>query len=163
MDRGAWIFAGITALVALYGAALSTYSVVASRRDKKRHILVTVSHAVMVPAGVQKDVVALTAANPGDRAVTLGLATLTLPNGWNVVPARSNSEVAFPYELPEGKSCTCWIDSPELAAVVAEQGYRSSVKLVATYRSVLGATYRSKKMKFDVRHWLAQPDSTPDG
>jgi hypothetical protein len=110
VDRGAWIFAGITALVALYGAALSTYSLVASRRDKKRQILVTISHGVMVPAGVPTHAVFLQAANPGDRAVTLEFATLTLPNGWNVFLPRSNSAVAFPYELPEGKSCTCWIN-----------------------------------------------------
>lgn len=154
MSRTEWIFAGVTALVALYGAVLSTYSLIVARRDKKRRVSVSLSLGLIGFAGRESPtVVLIEASNPGDRAVTLQPGMIVLPNGSQVVPKHSNSSVPFPHELPEGKSCTCWIETDELARLLHEQGYRGQVKLIGAFRNALGTQYRSKPIKFSVEQW----------
>lgn len=155
MSQAGWILSLATAIVALYGAALSTYSVVAARRDKKRRVFVSLSPGVIGFANQPSaSVVFIQAANPGDRAVTLQPGTIELPKGDHIFPPQSHSNVTFPFELPEGKSCSCWIETADLARLLAEQGYRGRVKLVGCFRSAVGTEYRSKPIKFRVEEWL---------
>ena len=98
--------------------------------------------------------VILEAVNPGSRSVTLQGYGIQLPDGKQVLLPFENTNVSFPYELAEGKNCTCWIGARELAAILAKDGYKNTLKLRAEFRDAVGNIYRSRRFKFAINEYL---------
>ena len=92
--------------------------------------------------------------NPGHRAVTIQGPSLRLRNGARVLFLDHQSDVRFPHELPEGKSCTVWTELPLLAQTLAKQGLSGTVVLVAECNDAVGTTYKSKRSRIDVSEWF---------
>jgi hypothetical protein len=76
----------ITLAIALYGAALATYSAVEARREKRRRLRVSVSNGFLSFDTYVSDVhVFVEAANPGLRPVTVVSMGIVLPDGEQVL------------------------------------------------------------------------------
>lgn len=141
----------ITAVVALYGAILSTISIIETRKVKQRKVVVKFSSGFvcgLVDPGPFR--IFLTASNPGYRSVTLTQPGIILPDGKTIVFLDLQSNVNFPHELLEGKSCTVWVDANEIAQRLRANGFKGEVKLVAFFRDALDTKYISKLMKFNI-------------
>lgn len=138
----------ITALVAVYGAILSTYTFVTNRREKQRQLLISFSNGFLTyGVDISPPMLFIEVANPGSRTVTVNIPCIKLPDGKSIVfpnPA-GMSDVTFPHELKEGKSCRLWIEMKELARELVRLGYSDIVKLEAEVRDSVGQVYRSRK------------------
>jgi hypothetical protein len=144
----------VTALVALYGAILSTHHLLLAHREKERTIKVSISNGFFTFGPRLSELMILVeAANPGERTVTLHAPTLRLPDGKQVVLPSGNSSVSFPYELQEGKSCTAWIEAKELAAALRGHGYSGHVKFRAQFRDAVGNSFTSRPWSFNINEW----------
>jgi len=136
----------ITACVALYGAGLSTYTFIANRKEKRRHLSVTISNGCLTyGAELSPLMLFITVANPGNRKVTINSPSIQLPNKKTIIFPIPLSNVRFPYELDEGKSCMIWTEMKEIKKQLRSQGYPGSVRIKAKVRDAVDKLYWSKK------------------
>ena len=146
----------VTALVAVYGAILATYTAVARWREKRVRIHVEVSLGFTVDqlAGSSEPMVFLSASNPGSKAITLSPWGLALPNR-KLLSFHNplGSDVQFPHELAPETSCRAWVEAKEIARAMKTEGYSDKTKVVGFYRDQVGRTYKSKPFEFDVEDW----------
>ena len=92
----------------------------------------------------------LVAANPGNKAVTLGWMGVLVPNKGKVTFTDLDSNVRFPHKLLPEESCQVWVEASELATHLKSDGFSGKVKLIGFYQDVVGRTYKSKPFEFDV-------------
>ena len=141
----------ITAVVAVYGAGLSTYVFLVERRDKKRRLKVGVSYGFLTfGPSLSDQMIFLEAVNTGSRPVFLDAPYLLLPDNKTIVFPTSSGDVNFPHELHAGRSCKIWVPLNELSAALIREGYGSDVQLAACYRDQMGTRFRSKKFRFSL-------------
>lgn len=144
----------ITALVAIYGAALTSYTIYSKRRENKAQIKVEAQISFLVYGGNVSDaVVMLTAKNPGEKAVLLNTQGFTLPDKKQIFFPLPNSDVKFPYELQPGRDCKVWTDARKFSQALKNEGYHGKVKLVPYYRDQIGLTHKGKKWTFNIDMW----------
>ena len=144
----------ITAAVALYGAVLSTYTILANRKDKRRQIKVKLSNGFLTSGPeISSAMLLIDASNPGVRSVILNSAGIKLPNGKTVVFPIPEGNVVFPHTLKEGENCLLWTPMKEFARTLGNEGYSGTIKIVAFYRDQLGKEHRSNKFSFDIEDW----------
>ncbi len=140
----------ITAVVALYGAVLSTLNYVASRREKKRLVKVGLSFGYLTHGPqLSPAMLLITAANIGTLPVTLSSGGVRLPNGKQAFSPQPNSDVAFPHELQGGRECRIWTDAKEFADALRREGLFGKVKLKGFYLDQTGVHHTSKPLRFD--------------
>jgi hypothetical protein len=142
----------ITLLIAIYGALLSTYSVLASRQERKREIKVQLSYGFHTLLGEPKAVLVISALNTGHKRVALNSTGLVLPSKDKkyLMFLRPNSNVTFPYDVQEGKDCNAWITTEELAQDLKQRGFSGEISLKGYYRDAIGGEYTSKSVKFNI-------------
>ena len=70
----------ITAIIAIYGATLSTYNLIVARTERIRRVTVTLSWGLTGSGSAPVTIFLLTAANAGKRPVTIANWHLLLPN-----------------------------------------------------------------------------------
>jgi hypothetical protein len=153
-QRFGWPTIG-TMLVALYGALLSTYNVVADWRRKKR--VIKLSFASGLAPGTWADHkrairLYLTAANAGHRPIMVRSFGLILPNGTKIRFPVDGSEVPLPYELTEGSSCVVWADDGEVGEYLARNGYEGSVWVTPYCEDGLGVHHLGEKFSAKGRY-----------
>ena len=141
----------ITLLIATYGAVLSTYSAWTARQEHKREIKAQLAYG-MVREGYPptvSTVLIISALNPGEKTVTLSSTGLILPNKKHLAFLEPRN-LQLPHDLPDGKSCSTYIDTKELAEELRKQGYSGKVKLIGYYGDALGERHKSKSLRFDI-------------
>lgn len=143
----------VTAIVAFYGAGLSTYTVFANWKDKQRQIKVKLSNGFLGGPKLSPTMLLIEASNPGNRTVILNSPGITLPDGKTVVFPIPESNVVFPYTIEEGQSCLVWTPMKKFASTLRNEGYKDIVKIVGFYRDQLGKEYRSNKFDFNIDGW----------
>ena len=148
----------LTAVVAVYGAGLSTWVFLDQRRRARPQIEIVISQGFL-PRGreIGASMLIMTVTNPGHRTATVQSPGLLLPSGQQVVFFHPNSEVTFPHELLEGKACHSWTPLVELASQIREHGLSGTVQLVAVVSDAVGNEYRSEESPLDVDYWASQP------
>jgi hypothetical protein len=122
----------ITLIIAIYGALVSTYSVWASRQEKKREIKVQLSYGLLAnPPSVGLKILIISALNTGQKRVTLTSMGLILPRkDENYLQfLRPDSNVSFPHDLLEGKDCNVWVTTKEIAEDLKREGYSGKISL----------------------------------
>ena len=146
----------ITAAVALYGAALSTYVFWAERKDKRRHVRVSISNGFLaLGPELSPPMLLIEATNPGSRTVVLNTPGISLPDRKQIVFPNPQSDVRFPHALAEGTKCIVWTPIALLARQLWEEGYRGKLKLRAFFRDQIGTRYKSNKMDLDLDEWYS--------
>jgi len=144
----------ITAVIAIYGAALSTFSFVSQRIEKRRIVVVNLSIGQLTQGQkVIQQALFMSATNPGALAVTLTASSLLLPNKRSLVFQHVQSDVRFPYELPAGNKCTVWFSLKEVSSALNDEGYQGKVKLIGVFHDALGTAFSSKQMVFDASQY----------
>lgn len=143
-----------TAIVALYAAGLSTYNVIQRWRERSSGLVLSVDQG-FVAQGAQttETMFIFVIANPTDRAVTINLPVIKMPNKRHLVSRWHWCNVTFPYEVLPGKSCTVWMAGRELAALLTKDGLAGKVKLQAMVRDALGREHIGKPFVFDIDEW----------
>jgi len=141
----------VTALIAIYGAALATYTSYKNNRDNKRQIAVKLSHGFLTfGPNLSGDMLILEASNPGHRPVTLSGVGLLLPDDRQMVLPDMPGTSALPHQLNEGTSMTHWMAVRETTAELRRVGFSGSVRLTAFYRDATGKVYKSKPFAIQV-------------
>lgn len=144
----------ITAIVAVYGAAMATVTFFLKRKEKQRQVKVKFSNGFLpnFGTGIGELMLFIEISNPGNRSVVINVPRIILPDG-NIIVFHSpkSSNVRFPHKLEEGANCMVWTEMRDLASQLRENGYQGIVKLKADIADGTGHKYESKKCwKIDV-------------
>lgn len=141
----------ITALVALYGAILSTVVAVREWRAKRPRIRVKTSMGFLDLArgNVSDAMVFVEAANPGQKPVTLSSVGFILPFKGKVFLRQPQGSVRIPCELAPESACQVWINARELGQLLRSHGFSGKLKLVGFYGDQVGRTHKSKAFEVD--------------
>ncbi len=144
-----------TAVVAIYGAILATYSLLKDRRERRRLLKVRLWTALPVAAaGAGDPQLMIGAANPGERVVhVVGAGFKIGSRKQSFALFQPQSDVRFPYALEEGKSCNVWMASRDIAIQLQELGYGGTVRLVGYFQDAVGTQHFSKALSFDIEEW----------
>jgi hypothetical protein len=108
----------VTALVAVYGAVLATYTAVARWREKKARINVKISLGLITKGELSDSSeprVILSASNPGSKAITLSSWGFALLNGKHLASHKWGEDGQLPHELAPETSYRIWVEAKELA------------------------------------------------
>ncbi len=167
----------ITAAVAIYAAALSTWEAVARRRDRRPQV--KVDPTVGIPAGAADDLprLVITAWNEGDRAVTIHGTGLFFPSriwrrtpwkgprrGWGVIPWVSpgpDPRLELPHLLEPGRSCTDAMNMRQVTHDLTVHGHSGRVRVRAFFADETRNLYASKPFVIDVEQWRPFWDGGP--
>ncbi len=135
----------ITTIIAVSGAALSTYLAVVARRAKAWVVKVQITNGFLTlhNGDFSDTMLFLTASNPGERPVVLQLPFIRVPNGNNLLLPIDNANVTFPHSLPESEKCMALVATREVAQSLREHGCSGKVKLVGVFRDALDTCYES--------------------
>lgn len=99
----------ITAIVAVYGAILSTFNTIANRRDKQQRLSVVLSNGFLTYGpDIGPLMFFIEIANIGSKVVTINSINIKLPKGESVpiINIFNPGGASLPYTLEEGKSCS---------------------------------------------------------
>ena len=151
----------ITALVALYGAALSTVSFLLNRREKKRRLRVTTSWGMLVRGQtLSREMLIVKAANSGHRSVTLSSISIRLPDQSHAFALAGITNPDLPCDLSDGRDCMAWLDPRELAAAMRQRGFAGVITICAVAKDALDVEHLSKSTRFDIERWLPDGEQT---
>ena len=146
MDKVQIITTIIVAFVAVYGAILSTVNFILARRERKPRLKVTCDWGVITQGrDVSQPFLFINIANVGYKTITINAPIFRLENNTQIIFRQPQSEVNFPHELTEGKSCKLWEEAKPIASELTQKGHRGEVKLFAEVSDAVGNRYRAKK------------------
>jgi hypothetical protein len=152
----------VTALVALYGSALSTatagvagYLAYCQWREKRIAIKVEVSMGV----GNGIDRVFVEASNRGQRGVVLASKGFVVPGHRQPIRPRWGDSPDFrePYELLLEHRCQWQMAASSLAKRLRSLGVAGQARVIGFYEDQVGRTYKSRPFKFDVDRYGRLP------
>ena len=150
-------------LLAIYGAILSTILAILEvgrfyieRQERKPKMEVQITYGLTKTGReVSEPLINLTAANVGDRAISLtSPPSLLLPDGKKMIMISAESSVIFPYDLLPGKSCMVWEENSKVARGLNKEGYSGVIEIVGEFTDAIGNKYRSKSFKLNIDQWL---------
>src|SRR5271157_1462356 len=119
----------VTAALAIYGAALSTYTVIARKIESRRTVKVTMSLGIPIYGSqIGEDILLVTALNSGNRAVRLASASIRLPSRRQII--LMETAAPLPHDLPEGDNFKAWIVLKKLRELLREERLTGNVRLV---------------------------------
>ena len=120
----------LTALVALYGAVLSTVIFFRSRKKDLRRVKIELTTGVLTGLPQAGELMLIfSVSNPGFKDVTVTGPQLQMPDGKNVFFPNIGSNVQFPYTLMEGKSFQAWYPLNQLRSDLINAGYSGKIKV----------------------------------
>jgi hypothetical protein len=152
----------LAALVAVYGAALSTVVYRTQREEnalrraeKARRLDVTLSFAPLRAGGEQfPPGLQLRAANPGDQPVILATGGVFLPNGQPVYTDVKTKGWHYPQSVAPGNNVTTYFNGDaleQLCELLVSRGFDGTVTLIGFYEDALGGLHTSKPLEFDIQ------------
>ena len=143
----------VIALVALYGAVLSTYTLIQNNKEKRRQLKVHITKRFPVSKQGQilkPDGIIIQMKNPGYKKVTVVDSQIMLPKGEPIIFVSPIGNVRFPYEIEEGKECVVHIELQKVISGATKLGYSGDVKLKAKVIDGAGDRYISNKLKLNL-------------
>ena len=141
----------VVAMVALYGAVLSTIIAVLEWKWRRPDIRVEVTEGrVQLSLDAWSDHgIVIEARNHGHKAVTLSMVGFILPGGERWLMTRPLVNVSLPYELLPEKRCPVWIAARELASDLESMRFPDKVSLIGYCDDEVGRRHKSKPTIFD--------------
>jgi len=135
----------LTAAIAIYGALLSTFTLVLHQREKKQKVTVKLWLGML---GVGKssvvDIVIMEAANAGSVPIHLSNCCYLIPHSKKKLVARFEYDKEMPITLAPGESVQAWMKSEDFIATLKKEGYNNQVKVVAQFSNKAGREFLSK-------------------
>ena len=150
------------ALIALYGAVLSTYQLLDSRAEKARHLDVSLYFDAPIAKGVQypKGLV-FKAMNPGYREVTVAGVGLILPDGSRKWFVRGSDNWQFPNSIAPGDNGWILLGGHDLATICDYVAHRAftitfngTVPLIGFCQDGEGRVYESAPLQLNIEDAL---------
>lgn len=142
--------------IGILGAAVAAITLYTTRRDRRQRVIVKVRYGLLLP-GPSPLMLFIQASNPGDRTVNVTSLGISLPRKKQVDFPDPQGDVRFPHDLPEGKSCSVWIEARILAQTLKAEGYAGKIKIRGFARSGIGAMYQSRRCEINVDDWSKLP------
>ena len=135
----------LTAAIAIYGALVSTFTLVLHQREKKQKVTVKLWLGML---GVGKssvvDIVIMEAANAGSVPVHLSNCCYLIPHSKKKLVARFEYDKEMPITLAPGESVQAWIKSENFIEVLKKEGCTNQVTVVAQFSNKAGRDFVSK-------------------
>jgi hypothetical protein len=145
----------ITAILALYGAVLATFTFVVQQLEKRKKIVATLSLGFAACGRSSPvDVVTFEAANAGDVPVHVSSCHLFLPETKEKLVAAFQFNRDFPVTLNPGESVQAWLESEKFIEIVRKTKTVSELLVVAEFSNKGGSTFRSKPERFNLEKML---------
>lgn len=141
----------ITAALALYGAALATFTFVVQQIDKRKKIITTLSLGFVAQGQSSPvDIVTFEAANSGEVPVHVSSCHLLLPETKEKIVALFQFNRDFPVTLNPGESVQAWLESEKFIEIVRKTKTVTELLVVAEFSNKGGNTFRSKPERFNL-------------
>ena len=142
----------ITAIVALYGALLSSAIFINNLSAKRKRIRIKLSGGFLTGMPqLSEYMLILNISNPGSKSVTVNTPYIKLPDGKQIILFDIQSNYNFPHTLEEGKSVHAWIEFESLKQELIRNNYSGKVNLLCYLQDQTDKTFRSKKpIKIDL-------------
>jgi hypothetical protein len=143
----------LTALIAAYGAALSSFNAIVAHRMNRRRMSVSLSYDLRLVDGDKlATVIVLKARNLGNRPVMLERVGFQLRDG---TPPFCNDVlkfwgVDFPHELKEGTRCEHLTNIFDLDHLLRQAGCTGKVRMRGFYDDAVDGEHFSQLVSFDV-------------
>jgi hypothetical protein len=135
----------IVAILAIYGAFLSTVIFLKEQQKSKRRIKVKLSTGYTTSVkGLSDFMLIIEFINPGFKTVTINSPELRFDDGKKLIIPYPNSNVMFPHSLEEGKNAHVWIELSHLKKELIEAGYKNSIKIKGAIFDQTGNLFMSK-------------------
>lgn len=142
-------------LLAIYGAALSTFNWRQAVRKERRAVRVTMS-TVMPTQGNQVGpcFAKVEATNIGHRPVTITTLALELPSGGRMYAMVPHGfpfmpDTALPISLQDGQTAHVFHAYRDIAAALTQSGRTGKTKLIPVCEDSAGGVYRGKPWTVD--------------
>jgi hypothetical protein len=152
MDFRDWATA-VTAVVAVYGAGLATYTAVTTRRATERLLKVRLTLHVIADRPEPRTVLMLRAASAGQRKVKLQGACIRFPDGRQFFPLDPLLAAFLPREIAEAETLDIPVAIEHVVQALQESGYDGRVSLRAEFRDILDVRYVSRPLRGSLAHW----------
>lgn len=143
----------IITVAAIWGAGLSTYTLINNRTKDKPKIKAKLTFGFLTSGPqLSSQMLFLEAANIGNRIVTLSSCGLRLPpRGKRVmIFVKPGGGEELPCEVAPGKNLTVWVEESEIAQDLKSNGFNNTVKISGFYKDAIGNSYTSKSVKFPI-------------
>lgn len=145
----------ISALVACYGAVLSTYNAIANWREKRRKVKVVVSHGLPVYGSELGEAsLIIGVQNHGFRPVRITNVTFGLPDKSSLMFKGIEMDRPIPCELKDGETVRKMIEIQPLVELLVQRGHRGTILLRGIASDAVGSEYRSSPYELDIDGWL---------
>lgn len=148
-----WVVDLLIALVAVYGAVLSTINYLGEREGLR----VDVSLGFLAgPDYFSETQLFLKAANTGNKPVTISsMGYEVIGHNFSLFEACPESNITFPYELQPGKSCDTWGPPERLIEPLSQKKITGAVKLQPYFYTQTGKSYKGAPFEVDTAEWSA--------
>jgi hypothetical protein len=126
------------------------------KRAQEPDLLVTLSFSVFFsPSGSSISCFSLSAANRGQRPVTVEDPFIQLPNGQSAyfIHGFLHQDGPFPRRLEPGEGCSVVLRLEQLVSTVVTEGMPDPVGIKGAYRDKAGNLYTSSELSFSAREW----------
>jgi len=141
----------LTLGISLLGLTVSVTALSLQFRQHRERVRVKTTNGFFLGVGLSEPMLIVTAANLGQRAVTLSSCMLKLPDGKSLMMPPTQRQ-SLPFELGPGKSCSQFIPLSQLGESLRPL-FSGKVKLVAQFGTESGHDFRAKPYTFDVAAW----------
>ena len=142
------------AIVAIYGAELSTYNLIIKLKERFNTIKVDINVGFLSGStGVSDTNLIISANNHSSKRVTLQPPYIDLPDNKKMLLMNYQSNITFPYELKPRNNCKVWNNLKRTAQSLKEEGYEGTIKIKGVYKDAIGNKYKSKALKLNLEEW----------
>ena len=93
-------------------------------------------------------------ANPGSKTITVNQPLIQLPDKRSLLFHVAGSDVQFPHDLMEGKSCKIWVEMAEVAKALRDSGYGGKTRIRGIVSDAVGTEFIGKRLAVNVDKWL---------
>lgn len=141
-----------TAVVAAYGAILSSYVALRTLGKDRRRLRISAGLGVIARGPqYERTVVTLRAENIGHRGVQLSSCGFVVGGSLMFVPTGIQGSVVLPTELKDGAGCSMLIEVHDLVERLKQVGFGPRGKVRVFFKDALGTTFTSKPWAVDLR------------
>ncbi|MBU7034525.1 MAG: hypothetical protein HXS49_04995 [Theionarchaea archaeon] len=136
----------VTLIIAVYGAILSTISVVLRYLEQRVRLNVSFSRVLYPFKGMAKDVYQFTCVNSGKRSVALtGYGALLPGDNKLIAEWEPESPCSLPQILRDGDFCTLFVEYKRFVEILRQEGYTGKLNIRPFFSDALGNKYFAEK------------------
>ncbi|GEM_PF-6988504 len=149
------VFSIITAVVAVWGAVLSTIIYLGNRKANRRTLSVSLAVGIDPYSQDRKPLLLTTVANPSLRTITVQGYELDIGNKRRLLIPNPSADVKLPHTLQGGQSCHFWIPISDVACQFSPDDPSGIARVSAVVNDAVGGVHRSAPLVGNVSDWLS--------